>query len=208
MFILYAKKNQLSVRQREPLTSGSVNIYTIRFEFSPDWDGLNRTAVFTAGGKVISVLLDESGQCSIPWEVLAAPKIDLLAGVYGTLGGNVVLPTIWAVLGPIHEGAAPGEDARPPTPDLWEQELSQKADRMDYTSDGDLGLFSGDKLLSSVAIAGGDGGGGTTDHRQLTHRDAERQHPISAIDGLSDVVNKIPVPTEALTNEELEALLK
>lgn len=208
MFILYAKKNQLSVRQREPLTSGSVNIYTIRFEFSPDWDDLNRTAVFKAGGKVISVLLDKSGQCSIPWEVLSAPKIDLLAGVYGTLGGNVVLPTIWADLGPIREGAAPGEDARPPTPDLWEQELSQKADRMDYTSDGDLGLFSGDKLLSSVAIVGGDGDGGTTDHRQLTHRDAERQHPISAIDGLEDEIRRIPAPVEPITNQELEDLLQ
>lgn len=58
MFILNANKNQLTVRQREPVTSGSVNVYTARFEFSPDWQGLTRKAVFKAGSESRTVLLD------------------------------------------------------------------------------------------------------------------------------------------------------
>ena len=44
MFIFYANKNLLTVHQKEPITSGSANTYRVQFEFSPDWDGLSRTA--------------------------------------------------------------------------------------------------------------------------------------------------------------------
>lgn len=157
MFWLYANKNQLTVRQREPVTSGSVNVYPARFEFSADWDNLERTAVFRAGDKSVSVLLDETGETVIPWEVLATPGKRLEAGVYGTRGGDLVLPTIWADLGYILTGVAPGDEARPPTPDLWKQELAKKGDGLAY--DGvELSLMSGDKPLSKVVITGGGGG--------------------------------------------------
>lgn len=158
MFDLYAEKTQLCVRQREPVTSGSVNVYEAAFEFSEDWAGLEKTAVFRAGEKSASVMLGSSGACVIPWEVLATPGKRLEAGIYGVRGAEVVLPTVWADLGYILTGAAPGEEARPPTPDLWEQELAKKGDGLDY--DGlTLRLKSGDKTLSSVDIVGGGGGG-------------------------------------------------
>lgn len=72
MFVLYANKNQLHLRSREPLTSGSVNVYQALFEFSPDWDGLERMAVFRTGGESWSVALGEDGQCTIPWEALTS----------------------------------------------------------------------------------------------------------------------------------------
>lgn len=159
MFILYANKTDLTVRKKEPLTSGSANVYRARFDFSADWDGLERVAVFKAGAESRSVLLDDTGQCTIPWEVLTKPNLPLQAGVYGTRNGDTVLPTVWANLGVIQPGAAPGELSRPPTPGLWEQELAKKADRLDYTEDGELGLYSGDKLLSSVKVSGGTGSG-------------------------------------------------
>ena len=160
MFILYADKTKLTVRQREQITSGSVNVYSARFEFSPDWEGLTRTAVFSAGGEPVSVLLDETGQCVIPWEALTKSGVRLRAGVYGTRDGDTVLPTVWADCGVIFQGAAPGPDAWPPTPELWRQELAGKGDRLDYTPDGELGLYAGDKLLSAVEVSGGGGGWG------------------------------------------------
>ena len=123
-FILSADKNQLVVRRREPVTSGSVNVCTVRFEFSEDWDGLERVAVFRAGDKSRSVLLDETCACQVPWEVLTAPGVLLQAGVYGMRDGEVVLPTCWARLGTILQGAAPGPDAQPPTPGIYEQILA------------------------------------------------------------------------------------
>lgn len=188
MFRLYADKNKLDLLEREPVTSGSVNVYEAVFEFSEDWAGLEKIAVFRAGEKSASVLLDDTGEvgCVVPWEVLTTPGVRLEAGVYGTRDGTVVLPTVWADLGYIHTGAAPGDEARPPTPDLWEQELAGKGDGLSY--DGlKLSLKSGDKTLSSVEIAGG---GGASDHRALSHRDDENQHPIEAISGLDEIPNK------------------
>ncbi len=155
MFDLYADKTKLSLCQREPLTSGSVNAYRARFRLSEDWEGLQAAAVFRVGGQKVSVLLEE-GECLIPWELLEEPGRPLFAGVYGTRGSQLVLPTMWANLGTILEGAAPGEEARPPTPDLWEQEMARKGDRLEY--DGlNLSLLSGESVLSSVAVAGGEG---------------------------------------------------
>ena len=157
MFAMYADKTKLTVRQKELLTNGSINIYTVRFTFSKDWDGLERMAVFRGSGETRSVLLDETGKCKVPWEVLQTHGGHLAAGVYGVLGENVILPTIWADLGRIFRGTAPGEDAQPPTPSLWRQELDQKGDSLCYTEDGELGLYAGDKLLSCVPVMGGEG---------------------------------------------------
>lgn len=103
MFDLYANKNQLTVRQREPVTSGSVHVCLVSFQFSKEWDNLTRTAVFRAGTESRAALLDETGQCAVPWEVLQASGVRLYAGVYGAKGNDVVLPTVWA--GAPHAGA-------------------------------------------------------------------------------------------------------
>lgn len=104
MFVLYADKTQLVVRQREPLTSGSSNAHQVRFEFSPEWEGLARAAIFQAGCAEKSVVLT-GGACAIPPEVLKAPGYFLMAGVCGKLGEDLVMPTVWANLGAIREGA-------------------------------------------------------------------------------------------------------
>lgn len=202
MVELYAEKNQLHVRRKEPLTSGSVNVYEARFSFSPEWEGLSKTAVFRCGELSVSLLLGEEGTCSLPWEVLDNPGRRLYAGVYGTRGMELVLPTVWADLGTVLEGASPGEGAHPPTPDLWEQELAKKGDRMDYTESGQLGLFAGERLLSAVPVQGG--GGGTSDHRALTGREAENQHPISSIIKLEETLETIPT---AMSADELRKIL-
>ena len=198
MYVLNDQKNRLTVRQREPTTSGSVNANSVLFQFSPDWDGLTRTAVFKAGGVSRSILLDESGECLIPWEVLEKPGVFLLVGVYGERDGEIVLPTVWASLGTILKGAAPGEDGRPPTPELWEQGLARKGDGLSY--DGlELSLLAGDKPLSTVRIPSGGGEGGVTDHRLLTGREAADQHPIAAITGLERELTKRVAEDNALS---------
>ena len=50
--------------------------------------------------------------------------------------------------------------------------------------------------------------GEVVSHEKLLNRDAENQHPIGAIEGLAAELDRIPEPTEALTNTELEGLLK
>lgn len=204
MFILYANKTKLAVRQREPTTSGLVNVYKARFEFSPDWEGLTRTAVFRAGGESRSVPLDESGTCEVPREVLAKSGVILQAGAYGTRGSEIVLPTIWADLGTVQVGVTTGKDPQQPTPALWEQELAGKGDRLDYTEAGDLGLYAGDKLLSAVAAQGG----GVTDHQLLSNRDAEGQHPIESITGLKETLSKTMTTGNSLSVSEILKIME
>ena len=158
MFQLYAEKVRLTVREREAVTSGSVQAVEARFQFSEDWWGLERVAVFRAGGESRSVVLDETNTCTVPWEVLQKPGQLLQAGVYGSAGGDVALPTVWASLGTILEGAKPGAEAGPPpTPEVWEQALAGKGDGLSY--DGlNLALRSGERTLSSVELVGGGGG--------------------------------------------------
>ena len=203
MFILNAFKNQLSVGKKEPVTSGSMGVYQVHFCFSSEWNDLSRIAVFQAGCKEVSILLDESGICTIPWEVLTEPGRCLVVGVYGKRGKKLVLPTVWANLGMVLEGTISGGAHMPPTPELWEQALNRKGDRLEYTEEGDLSLFSGEKGLSTVYIPVG-----TTDHQQLNNRDAENQHPIASISGLEKELERIPEPIEALSNLELEEILK
>ena len=159
MFLLHVEKNKLILLKREPVTSGSVNIYDVRFEFSADWEGLDRVAVFRAGCVSREVQLGPSGACLVPWEVLRVPGYQLEVGVYGKQGEEVVLPTAWVSLGMILEGViledVPAGGLPPSLPGLWEQELARKGDRLSYTEEGELGLYSGDKLLSSVPVSGG-----------------------------------------------------
>ena len=159
MFVLYADKNQLSVREKEPITSGSVNVYPVRFEFSADWDGLEKTAVFQAGCMEKTVSLT-GGACTVPAEVLSEPGgYYLMAGVCGKQGESTVLPTVWANLGLILEGAVTGDAPEPsPPPEGWQEALDSKGDNLAYTDTGELGLYAGDKLLSSVPVLGGGGG--------------------------------------------------
>lgn len=148
MFILQATKNCLICQERELLTSGSVNVNQVQFNFNADWDGLSRTAVFQAGDTAIEVELTQTNTCYIPWEVLKSARRMCYAGVYGTdMDGNVVLPTVWASLGEIRCGTTHGENQQPPTPDMYDQ-LKAIADQAEQIAqsvrdDADAGKFDG-----------------------------------------------------------------
>lgn len=154
MFTLYADKNALHVRRKELLTSGSQQVNTVHFDFSPDWDALTKTAVFKAGGESFSVLLAKP-ECSIPWEALAAPGRTLYVGIYGTQGEEIVLPTIWASLGEIQEGASPGEDAKDPTPSVYDQIMAELADTREQTGkDASTAKNAADRAENAANAAG------------------------------------------------------
>lgn len=147
MFLLYASKNKLTLRQKEIVTSGSVNVCTVRFEFDENWTGLTQKAVFRGSGKTISVLLDDSGECVIPWEVLTKAGGKLFAGVYGRMD-KTVLPTVWTVLGTILEGVTNGGNEQPPpSPNVWEQLVQQSQEAVEIArqlrEDAESGAFIG-----------------------------------------------------------------
>lgn len=123
MIVCYADRAKLSITRKELLTTGTVGL-AIHFDFSADWNGLAKTAVFRNGEVQRDALLTD-GDAIVPWEVLGSGECKFLTvGVYGTDGGTIVIPTIYAEAGIIHEGADPsGDPSIPPTPSVVDQIL-------------------------------------------------------------------------------------
>lgn len=161
MFILCANKTKLTVQQREQVTSGSVNVYHARFEFSEDWDGLVKTVYFRSGSQTVPLLLGESCECVIPWEVTDPDDAGktLYAGVCGTRDGTVVLPTIEASLGVIMRGTQ-GWVPPPPTPGVYEQILGELQNKQDALHGLPGQVVGFDEAGNAVPVDMPSGGGG------------------------------------------------
>ena len=178
------------------LVAGTVNDYTARFSFSADWDGYQRTAVFSADGVEREQLLTDNA-CKVPWEVLL-PGAYLKVGVYGTKDGSR-LPTIWTSHRQyIHDGAGPTDEAADPSPVLAEQILQRMGDLGDLKTEDKSSLVA---AINEVKETGG--GGGTADHSKLKNRDAADQHPMSAITGLEQALDG-KQPTGNYITKELD----
>lgn len=149
MIICQVSKAAITVAQSVLLTSGMVQAVQVRFCFSPEWEGLTRTAVFRAGQVSVSCLLDEENCCTVPWECLQTAGTHLMVGVYGTRAQEVVLPTVECSLGLICTGAQPAENTpQEPTPTLVQQLLTTAETAAQTAAsvraDADAGLFCGE----------------------------------------------------------------
>lgn len=135
------KKASAEIVEAEFYTSGMVGA-EIAFQFSEEWNGLTKTVVFKAGN-VQKDVLNVSGVCTIPHEVLASAGERLIVGVYGTNGNDVVIPTAYANLGRIKQGADPsGDQSTDPSLPVWAQlqsEMNGIDKRVDKLEKGDTG---------------------------------------------------------------------
>lgn len=146
----------------ELLTAGMSKAVTVQFVFSPEWDGLTKTAVFTNGKTTVDVLAAnwDGDTVPVPHEVLAVPGRHARVGVYGADESGVVLPTVWVSLGKVQPGADPSGDASAdPSLPVWVQLQKQIGDL------DDLQTYNRGNLVDAINEArssGGSGGGGYT----------------------------------------------
>lgn len=146
----------------ELLTAGMSKAVTVQFVFSPEWDGLTKTAVFSNGKTTVNVLAAnwDGDTVPVPHEVLAVPGRHARVGVYGADESGVVLPTVWVSLGKIQPGADPSGDASAdPSLPVWAQLQKQIGDL------DDLKTYNKGNLVDAINEArssGGSGGGGYT----------------------------------------------
>lgn len=124
--INYSATNQLLRGSPWCPVSGSVGIYRASFEFSPDWNGLVKTAVFRSREATREQLLDGDDSCIVPWEPLQEPGW-LEVGVYG-VSGTTRLPTYWAAPVPIGDAPGKSDPAQEPSLDKWQQYIDQVKD--------------------------------------------------------------------------------
>lgn len=106
---------------------GSVGIYRAVFAFSPEWDGLVKTAVFRSAAAEREQLLDENNSCIVPWEPLQMETGWLEVGVYG-VDGTTKHPTYWDASVPIGPGPGKSNPAQEPSPDKWQQYVDAVAE--------------------------------------------------------------------------------
>lgn len=140
----------------ELLTAGMAKAVTVQFVFSPAWDGLTKTAVFSNGKTTVDVLAAnwDGDTVPVPYEVLAVPGRHARVGVYGADESGVVLPTVWVSLGKVQPGADPsGDETADPTLPVWAQLQKQIGDL------DDLKTYNKGNLVDAINEARNSGGG-------------------------------------------------
>ena len=146
----------------ELLTAGMSKAVTVQFVFSTEWDGLTKTAVFSAGRTTVDVLESawDGNKVVVPHEILADAGPIARVGVYGANADGLILPTVWVTLGKVMPAAEPsGDPGADPTLPIWAQLQSQIGDL------DDLQTYNKGNLVDAINEArssGGSGGGGYT----------------------------------------------
>ena len=128
----------LHLVEMPPIYSGDVNYDTVSFDFDTTWNDYTKTAIFyQSKDKAYSQLLDASGSCKIPKEVLASKGICYI-GVFGVYDNTVITSQVLRYR--ILEGAITEDLNIPdPTPSIYEQILSKYnylIERVIYDLDG------------------------------------------------------------------------
>ena len=117
----------------DTVVSDSVKYLTVRFEFSREWAGFLKTAIFFGNdGSTYSVPMLEGNSmylgentCYVPYEVIKNPSFEI--SVFGT-SGEKVITSDKAAVGVRESGYCEGEAPADPTPD----EYSQLMDAANY----------------------------------------------------------------------------
>ena len=150
--IVQAQKASCRKSSGERITTGMVG-KKVTFDFSAEWDGLVKTAVFEGSGVKKDVTL--SGDTAvIPHECLTAPGGMLRVGVFGT-DGTIQTPTVYTDIGQIEQGADPsGDTSADPTLPIWAQ-LQAMMGSLD-----NLTTTARDNLVAAINEAAKSGGGG------------------------------------------------
>ena len=193
---------------QELLTAGMSKAVTVQFVFSPEWDGLTKTAVFSNGKTTVDVLAAnwDGDTVPVPHEVLAVPGRHARVGVYGADESGVVLPTVWVSLGKVQPGADPSGDASAdPSLPVWAQLQSQIGDL------DDLQTYNKGNLVDAINEArssGGSGGGGYTIGDGLKLDAATNTLSVDTADAVEEDNTK-PVTSAAVYTEvgNINALL-
>lgn len=125
MFTISIGKANATCPDKVTLTSGMVKAVQVVFNFSEEWDGFSKIAIFSNGATTLDVSLDDENKCYIPHEVLATAGKEVSVGIYGCKGEGddyTAIPTVKCSLGKVLTGADPsGEEPAEPTPTVLDE---------------------------------------------------------------------------------------
>lgn len=105
------------------IVTDSWNYITARFEFSEEWGGLSKTAIFKGTNGTYSVLLTDDA-CIVPHEVLAG---GFSVSVYGS-SGNMRITADSVYINAVKSGYEDNQTPPDPTPTVYEEILDKFSD--------------------------------------------------------------------------------
>ena len=118
-----AIKQQLIYCSDDYIVTDSQNYITAEFEFSEEWTGVTKTAIFKGTNGTYSVLLTGNA-CVIPYEVLTS---GFSVSVYG-VSGNMRITSDSVYINAVKSGYEDGETPSDPTPTVYEEILDKFSD--------------------------------------------------------------------------------
>ena len=163
MILFFTVDRQIITRQDyESVVQDSQNYLYAQFSFSEEWEG-TITAVFRGkDGQTFNVLLDESGKCLVPWEVLTQSYFEVSVFCGDLITANVVK------IFTIASGYAIGEEGREPTPDVFNQ-IIEKIDEIEQKEITITPTLQSGTKIAEISVGGEtedlfapEGGSGTT----------------------------------------------
>lgn len=195
MYLRFNVESQhLTRTDRSIVVARSENYLKAKFDFSPDWDGVTKTGVFTNGGRVYNVILDND-ECFVPTEVIR--KGCFTVSVFG--GDLITADVVTIRVEP--SGYEIGGSPEPPTPGVYEQVLGM-FDKFRGGEEGQVLSKSSDEDLEFEWVDQGGGGGGTaprwgnitgilSNQADLQAALAEKENAADAFDGdYNNLTNK------------------
>lgn len=143
-------------QEGEILTAGMVG-KEVKLEFSEEWTGLSKIAVFSNGSVTLDVVC--TGETVvIPAKILEKPLKQVTVGVYGVSGGGkVVIPTVRAQGPVVSPGVDPsGDPAADPDLPVWAQIQGLIGDMGDLETEDTSSLVA---AINELTVTGGGAAG-------------------------------------------------
>ena len=136
------------------IVAGSVESVYAEFVFDSVWKKYAKKAIFMTGNTVKQVMLDDTGVCKVPWEVLTAAGT-LVIGVIGQYETEI-FPSLKATFSVSYGYASEGDEPEEPTQDLYDQIVTIMQDTLAAATalreDAESGKFKGDKGDTGVSV--------------------------------------------------------
>ena len=120
------------------------NYFTANFSFLTDeWEGI-KTALFTMNGNSTAMVLDDDGNCTVPWEFFNVSNTSM--GSVSVFCGDLVTANAACVL-VYQSGYTESSASEPPTPDVYAQLTALAQEAVDTANsvreEADSGAFDG-----------------------------------------------------------------
>lgn len=179
----------LTITKDVDINVGEYNITTCNFEFSDEYEGLTKQAVFTTcNGTYKSAILNN--QCTIPSEVLTDSKDSILVGVYAYESENDELVLRYSpkpqYISIIEGSYREGNDPSLPEPSEWEKVVEEVNEAITETNNLNISATKEDHT-TTITITKKDG---TTEETQILDGEQGPPGPPGAVKFL--IVNQLP----------------